>query len=79
MDARGVKNHESGRSRGRTWAGASPMSKLYAETKIFEGILVKILAGPSLQYETIRLTILNLVYLQKGLPLFGAMEYHGAP
>ena len=50
MDARGIKNHESGRPMGWTWADTS---SVYVETKIFEGIFVKIFASPSLQYEAI--------------------------
>jgi hypothetical protein len=61
MDARGIKNHESGRPRQWTQAGASPMTKLYAETKIFKGILVEILAGPPLQYEPIRFFFLSII------------------
>ena len=61
MDARGIKNHESGRPRGWARADATPMSELYAEAKIFEGIFVEILAGPSLQYEAISLTSLTIV------------------
>ena len=60
MDARHIENHETERARGRTRAGGSPMSKLYAETKIFEGILFEVLAGPSLQYEGISLMFLNV-------------------
>ena len=61
MDARGIKNHESGRPMGWTQADASSVSQLYVETKIFEGIFVKIFAGPSLQYEAISLTSLTIV------------------
>ena len=60
-DARGIKNHESGRPMGWTRADASSMSELYVETKIFEGIFVKIFAGPSLQYEAISLTSSTIV------------------
>jgi len=61
MDARGIENHESRRPRGWTRADATPVSKLYAEAKIFEGIFVEILAGPLLQYEAISLTSSTIV------------------
>ena len=61
MDARRIKNHESGRPMRWTRADASSVSELYVETKIFEGIFVKIFAGPLLQYEAISLTSSTIV------------------
>ena len=61
MDARGIKNHESRRPMGWTQADASSVSELYVETKIFEGIFVKIFASPLLQYEAISLTSSTIV------------------
>lgn len=49
MDTRGVKNHEIGWTRGRARASTSAVSKLYAESKVFEGILVEKLPCPSLR------------------------------
>ena len=53
MDSRGIENQESRWPGGWTWAGPSPMSQLYAETKIFEGILVEKMACPLLQCKAI--------------------------
>ena len=49
MDTRGVKDHEIRRPRGRTRASTSAVSKLYAESKVFEGILIEKLPCPSLR------------------------------
>jgi hypothetical protein len=51
MDARSIENHESRRPRRWTGAVASPMSKLNADSEIFQSHLVEKLAGPSLKHE----------------------------
>jgi hypothetical protein len=62
MDARHIENNKYWGSRGWTWAGTSPMPKLYVEAKIFEGILVEKLAGPSLQSKATSVLTFSIIF-----------------
>ena len=61
MDTRSIENHKSRRPGRWTGADASPVSKLNADSKIFERHLVEKLAGPSLKHKLILVSTFHSV------------------